>query len=496
MRQRSPKNPLGRTRALAKDSVAKAPSRVTGEEQPRLPSWLFPVPIRTSRFLASEPAFAPFNIEVAHDRITSFSFAAAKTKDVLLYDLQTQLVGNIAGRHGSGRSGIYRGHYLKGVGRTPAAANWSDGEDVYHGSGHLSVGSAIREQLITAFLQARCLGATIVPCQAVLLGPLLPAEARAVQRGESSSRTHFAASDAHMIALTVKPANFARISNFVFALDHLTGKPQHLGELFLDLERYLHPPDAREGLEGSPDGIARALDMAFRRGLENFRAYARVGLFWFYLNSNFSLDGRFLDLETPLFFGAPFVGLEVCDFEGTPVKELLGFEEFGFVLHWRLFLAWLKSRLRLLVEREVGGMREARPFLRELHREIAARFPRRHLLFNDALLTAQAVSNLAGSLDLSRRNKSRLLALACYALEYRIYGAERLIPDMARRPLDFKPAPATPFPRRFEAAGFVAPTPSRDGEAFATTLARLSSLRDPRDLLQSLEKAASFVPKP
>ena len=273
----------------------------SGGEKRRPPSWLFPVPVRPSRFLASDPAFAACNIEVAQDRITSFSFAAAKAKEALFYDLQTQLVGNIAGRHGSGRSGVYRGHYIKGVGRTPAAANWSDGEDIYHGSGHLSAGSASRERLITAFLEARGLGAAIVPCQAVLLGPLSPAEARAVQRGESSSRALFARSDAHMIALTVKPADFARISNFVFALDHFDGTPQHLGELFLDLERYLHPPGARENLEGAPDGIAQTLDMAFRRGLANFRAYARAGLFWFYLNSNFSLDGRFpRSRDTPL----------------------------------------------------------------------------------------------------------------------------------------------------------------------------------------------------
>lgn len=69
------------------------------------------------------------------------------------------------------------------------------------------------------------------------------------------------------------------------------------------------------------------------------------------------------------------------------------------------------------------------------------------------------------------------------------------MPDMAWRRLDFEPAPATPFPRRFEAASFIEPTSSPDGEAFATALDRLSSLRDHRDLLRSLAKPASFVPE-
>jgi len=458
-------------------------------------SWLFPVPVRASRFLAGDASLARFNVEVAQDRIASYSFAAAEKGDALFYDLQTQLQGNSRGRLGSGRSGIYQGHYLKGVGRTPAAANWSDGGDIYHGSGHLSVGSAIREHLITAFLKARGLGAAIVPCEAVLLGPLTPSETRAIRREQSSSRIHFAPADAHMIALTAKPADFARISNFVFALDHFIGTPQRLGELLLDLERYLHPPDAREDLEGAPGGIARALDLAFQRGLANFQAYARIGLFWLYLDSNFSLDGRFLDLETPLFFGAPFVGVSVADIEGTPVRALLGFEEFGFVRHWRLFIAWLKSRLRLLLAPEIGGLREARPYLRELHREITARFSRRHLLYRDVELTARATENLAGALNPGRRDRLRLLELARYALEWRLYRPEKPAPDMAWQPLECQPAPATPSPRQYEAASFIEPAASPDGKAFADALRRLGSNLDAGDLLRLLGKPANFVPQ-
>jgi hypothetical protein len=476
-----------------KESPKRTTRQTSGEPGRPLPSWLFPVPVRASRFVAAEPAFNPLNVEVAPDRIASFSFSSAKKEQSLLYDLQTQLDGNSRGRHGSGRSGIYLGHYLKGVGRTPAAANWNDNGDIYHASGHLSVGSAIRERLISVFLEARGLGGTIVPCKTVLAAPLAPGGARAVGLGKSSSRASFTPGDAHMIALTVKTADFARMSNFVFALDHFTGTPQHLGELFLDLERYLHPPGGRANLQGAPDKIADALNLAFKRGLQNFRAFARIGLFWMYLDSNFTLDGRFLDLETPVFFGAPFAGRAIRTWKGRPLLDLLGFEEFGFVLHWRLFIAWLKARLRFLVLPEMGR-REARPFLKELYRKVSTRFSRRHILYRDEDLLQGATVNLADALGLGHRDMSRLMALARYAFESRVYFAERPMPDATWRRLHFRPAQPTPLPRKFEAPRWIEVSPSRDGEAFSRAIDRLGSISVPTELVQSLAKAHDLVP--
>lgn len=451
------------------------------------PAWCFPVPVRAARFLAGDPAFAQFNVEVAQDRIAAFAFAPSDGQEVLYYDRQTQLLGNTRGRHGSGRSGVYRGHYLKGVGRTPAAANWNEAADVYHNSGHLSVGSAIRERTITAFLAARGLGATIVPCRAVLLGRLTAAETRAVRRGESSSRVGFAAADAELLALTVKPADFARMSNFVFALEHFGNSPQALGELFVDLEKFLHPPGARAGLAGSPEGIAQALDEAFRRGLENFRAFARAGLFWLYLDSNFSLDGRFLDLETPLYFGGPFVGAVVSEAEGVNRRDLLGFEEFGFIRHWRVFLAWLRARLRLLARAEVVEHADVRAFLRELSRELARRFSGKCLLHHDDHLIAGATGNLAAALGLERRDRARLRGLARQSFRWWVHGREINLPDLEWRPVTVPPAPATPLARCFEHASFSAPGASLEGRAFADALSALSGERDPQRLLRALD---------
>lgn len=452
------------------------------------------MPVRRSQFVAADRRSRAFNVEVAQDRINCFSFTPDRANNVLYYDLQTQLHNGYAGRHGSGRSGVYRGRYLKGVGRTPAAANWNNERDLYHGSGHLSVASAIRERLITVFLQARGLGHAIVPCESVLIRQLSAAQRRTVSRAKSSSCPRFAPCDRHMIALTVKPADFARISNFVFALNHAATAPEHIGQLFIDLEYYLRPEWERRGIEGAPETIARCLDLAFRRALEKFEAFGRVGLNWLFLDSNFSLDGRFFDLETPMFFGAPFIGISVGAADGVRLRQLVGFEEFGLALHWRLFIAWLQARLRLLSAREIANSRVTRPFLVELLRRIAARFSDRHLLYRDAELTQRASANLANALALNRRDRSRLTKIARAFFAWRVYETPPTLPNGSWLTLKCPPAPVTPFPRQFKRASFIQPSPSADAERFATAIEQLSSTRSLTELLGLLERVKQFIP--
>lgn len=460
-----------------------------------MPAWLFPVPVRKSRFQASDARLAQFNVESATDLVPPYSFASPSPRDALYFDLQTQLEGNYHGRLGSGRSGVYRGAYLKGIGRTPAAANWNDPNETYHGSGHLSAASAIRERLISVFLAARGLGHTIVPCTAVLIGELDASERRAVGRNQSSSKTYFAAADSALIALTIKPANWARISNFVFALNHCTGKPSDIGTLFLDLQKHLNPPGEQSGTDGTPAEIVDAMENAFHRGLNNFRAWGRAGLFWYYLNSNFTLDGRFMDLETPLYFGNPFVGVEISTVEGRTGRNFFGFEEFGFVMHWRLFVTWLKSSLKFQLVRERGLASEARPFIRELLTELNHRFTPGHALFNDEQLCRDAVANLAGEMDLSRKARTQLHQLARHAMAGKIYGLETPLPDIKWNPLPFRPAPSTPYPRTYEAAAFAPVEPSKHGQSFADATARLGAMTSAKDLLAALASAETLAPR-
>jgi len=448
------------------------------------PPWLFPAPVRTGRFTSASASSALFNVEVALDLISPYHFTNEAATEVLHYEMQTQLLGNVRGRLGSGRAGVYQGHYLKGVGRTPAAANWNDDADVYHGSGHLAVGSAIRERAITACLEARGLGKTIVPCVAVLLGRLKPAESRAVVREQSSSRPGFTAADSRFMALTAKPAHFARMSNFAFALDRFEVNPRNIGELFLDLEHFLQPPEARADVEGSPQTIVDAMEQALNRGMANFETFARAGLFWLYLESNFSLDGRFLDLETPVYFGQPFVGVVTGAADAPP--ELLGFEEFGFVGHWRGFLAWFKAKLELLSQPVCGCGPEVRAFLRELSRRLCRRFSAKHWLFDDPALIRRATQNLAAELGLEAADRKQLRVLAKHAFQSRVYSHELPLPDMKWLPVDAAPAAATPRTRIFHHAPFSPAGTNEEGRKYAEIIAKLSRETDARTLLRSL----------
>jgi len=451
------------------------------------PAWWFPTPVRTGTFLAADPAHARFNIEVAPDRLAAFALQHHARGEVLHFDLQTQLTGNSWGRLGSGRGGVFQGHYLKGVGRTPAAANWNQADDLYHASGHLSVASALRERLITAFLRDRGLEDAIVPCEAVLLRKLSAGETRAIRQSQSSSRPAFNPADATLAALTVKPADFARLSNFVFALDHFEASPRRIGELFLDLERFLNPPLQRSHPEGTARSIVAAMDGAFHRGLDHFQKFARVGLFWLYLDSNFSLDGRFLDLETPLYLGQPFVGMAESKVHGDPQRELLGFEEFEFVRHWRLFIAWLRARLRFMTRRDVVEGTETRVFLGELARELSRVFGPDHLLHRDDALIRSACRNLAPVLGLDRADRRRLHDLARFSFTGCLTGRARRIPDCGWQPVTIPPAEATPRPRRLLHAAFSPTGASAEGVAYNTALTRLSAITDPRRLLVAMQ---------
>jgi hypothetical protein len=440
--------------------------------------------VKQSSFVAPRHSFDRYNIEVDLAGIPPFALDRAPHRGpVLWYDLQTHPEGGWPGRLGSGRSGVYRGRYLKGVGRTPAAANWRAVADRYHGSGHLSVGSALRERLITRALSARGLASAIVPCQALLLRAFTPAERRAVCARATSSNGTFAPADAMMAALTVKPADFARPANFVFALQHFDARPRSLGTLFLHFERYLRPPGERTGGEGEPSGIARALDAAFHRAFETFEAFGRMGLLWMYVQGNVTLDGRIADLETPHFLGAPFVGVRTRDDRWGPERTFLGFEEFEVVQIWRLFLAWLRSQLQLLAAPGLIAARESRLFLAQLARAIDARFAHGHRLYDDAALERRAVQNLARVLDLGTRGRASLRQLARFRLRAVLRSPGDPIPHAGWRPVPFAPAPPSPALFRFEAPAFLPARFAPDAEAYATALARLSGERDLNTLL-------------
>jgi hypothetical protein len=458
-----------------------------------MPPWMFPAPVRRSRFVATGPQWSAFNIEVALDRIRPFALGKQTVQPALSFDYQTQIENNTVGRHGAGRAGVFRGYYVKGVGRTQAAANWNDLQDRYHGSGHLSVASALRERLISAALIGRGLGDAIVPCESVLVRCLRRDERRAVALGQSSSQPSLTPADACLSALSVKRADFARASNFIWALNHFSMHPAQMGNLFLEFERYLNPPNRRDDLGGEPAAIVRAMNSAFRRGLANFARYDRIGLFWMYTNNNFTLDGRFVDLETPMFFGAPFAGIFQQEYKTPLPYRFLGFEGFAFVLYWRLFLNWFQGKLRYLTSPGVLEMAALRSFLREIARQIRQVFPPKHLLYDDAVLQSRAASNLSSTLDLERQGRAHIRELARRAFERTVYAVDDPPPDFGWRPISFQPAPISATPFRITAPSFLKPGLSVDAGMFAAGLERVGAQTDPQALLRSLDSTSDAL---
>ena len=448
--------------------------------------WMFPVPLRPSRFEASSNRWRQCNVEVALDLIGAFAFTKQKSGPVLWCDYQTQIDDNARGRLGSGRGGVYRNKYIKGVGRTLTAANWNDSADVYHASGHMSVGSALRELLITKFVRAHGVADAIVPCETILAGRLEDAEMRAASEGHTSSRPKLTPADALMMALSVKPADFVRTSNFVWALNQMSSKVRDVGLLFMEFERGLHPPEDRGNLEGEPESIAAAMDAAFQRGLANFRRFARIGLFWMYPQNNFTLDGRFLDLETPLVFGAPFIGAFTQTVKGGRPRRVLGFEEFAFVLHWRLFVRWLDMRLQFLTSPGVLADEIAREFLKAVRIAVGSQFHKKHLLYADGRLISEAVGHLVEPLDLGRSGRSRLMELAKYEFAVTVRGAVEPVPDAGWKRVRLPLTPPTSTPFRVEAPDFITPVLTSKAEVYGVALAKLGACGSPAELLRGI----------
>jgi hypothetical protein len=448
--------------------------------------WLFPVPTRPSRFTTAPAGFAFLNREVDLGRIPPFGFDAPTVDDDLLhYDYQTQLEHNAPGRLGAGRAGVFGGWYVKGVGRTPAAANWNTPGDRYHASGHLSVSSALRERLITQALTARGLGDALVPCAAVLLGDLTAAEQISLTTGHTSSRPDRPA-DMRMLALSAKPADFARQSNIVWALDHFAANPASVGGLFLALEQALAPPGDPAAGEGDPREIAEAMSRAFTRGLTTFERFATEGVYWTYLQNNFTLDGRYVDLETPLYFGGPLLGMRHFRTDGRPDRSTVGFESFGYVVQWRLFVRALRAKLRLLNTRAILPDATSRLFLRAVAAELDAMFTPAHLLYQDDVLVQREVAALAQAHDLGPTALAELGAFTRDVFVNAVRGVDRALPTRGWTRFDAGIDTPTVAALVIDVPPYLRPTISPAAAAYTERFVTASRLTDPEALLAAV----------
>lgn len=336
--------------------------------------WSVPVPVEISRFVSLVPAHAELNVQTAP--LPAFgSRAEADPAESLLYaDLQTMLYSQVAGRLGSGRAGFYRGWYLKGVGRTPLAANWNRGDHL-HSSGHMAASAAIREYVASLYVQEQGCGGSIVPCEGVLLAELDPDLRRYHDHLYGARPEAVVPSvDRHLQAISVKPGAFARQTNFIWLLHHLTpatfddgnnslGRFCELMAAALTPDAEAAPESATESADATPDRLIAMFGQAVHLALEHFRAWFERGVWWGSFGNNFTLDGRFLDLETPALMGGPFAGY--MSSSGNPPRRRRGsvvaFEQLTFIAQTRAFCLEAVRILSKLppyfhpIEREFGA---------------------------------------------------------------------------------------------------------------------------------------------
>src|SRR4051812_4657640 len=177
--------------------------------------WNVPVRVEAASFVPRYAVHAELNVRTASSRAFDSQVQPCASHGLLYSDLQTVLYSHVAGRLGSGRSGFYRGWYLKGIGRTPLAANWNRGDHL-HSSGHLAASAAIREYVASLYLAEQGCADTIVPCEGVLFAEL----SRELRHYRSNLYGAMPDDlvppvDRYLQAISVKPGAFARQSNFV-----------------------------------------------------------------------------------------------------------------------------------------------------------------------------------------------------------------------------------------------------------------------------------------
>ena len=351
--------------------------------------WSTPVPVRASTFKPLYEEHTRFSLETDLGKIAAFSIARPDDGQQLVY-CDYQLPGDfpVPLRLGAGRAGFRQGKYLKGIGRTPLAGNWRDHSDLLHSSRHMYASSAIRELIATRYLEAKGLGASIVPCEGILLRQLEPAMRADMQR-EVAARQPYAALlpiDRELQAISIKPGNFARWSNFLWSTTFCLGRLEEVIDLGLLLEHYASGEEHKVAPDQCGAGsIVDALDDAIERGCQNFESFFSAGVYWgSFCNNNSTIDGRFLDLEVPILLGAPmFLGLvpSLIGDQGVPstqVSFVLGSECLDYLRQVRCAIDEFGARLESLEQRCTTAL--GRDFIGTIRASMTARFGEQHLL--------------------------------------------------------------------------------------------------------------------
>ena len=320
--------------------------------------WNLPAPFKRLDYLAQYPEHEELGVCVDLAAIQPFEVREQELDpdSVMWTDLQVGPGENTVSRLGSGRAGFFGGKYLKGVGRTQLAGNWADHRDTSHGTGHMLPSAAVRERIATVYMEAKSAQHLIVPCEGILIRRAEPALVDGLRVFQEKMECEMAPVDRAMQALSVKPADFARFSNVNWLLGSCGPSFEYIVTAAALFKSYSEDPSQPASKLGScsATSIARALASALTRGVDAFREYFRLGIHWGSYYNNFTLDGRFLDLEVPIVHGEPFIGCFANHHSPTidrdPSKDqfaIHGVELFEYALHVVRCIDSIRDRFRL-----------------------------------------------------------------------------------------------------------------------------------------------------
>lgn len=357
--------------------------------------WMFATPVRPSRFVPLSPADAVYDVEVDLSALGPFGGAVADPDGAeLLYADYRTVKGLFLRRIGAGRSGYYRNAYLKGVGRTPLALNWWQPGN-YFGTGHLPASGGTRELVVSRYFQAKGKGQLINPCRGLLVAELVP-ELRDPRAWLLPWELPPLACDTALQSITVKDAGFARFSNVMWHLDHLSlykGEAD-LIRFFTHLVSGLVPDRAIAPAEIRPSVIAQALAATIDRAVQGYREYWRLGVSWLSVHADLTMDGRYQDIDTPLLHGPGYLGA-IAKLEaytpGTPVARfpldvswaaISGFDVLEYLHAMRLFVRHLRAMLNVYVSSEFAFSRAERDFIHGVVHAVGEALPPDHLLWS------------------------------------------------------------------------------------------------------------------
>jgi hypothetical protein len=489
--------------------------------QPNACPWNVPVPVKAAGFVPLFEEHSAFNIQTDLSQIEAFGCREpdASSDELLMADLQTNFGRQVRGRLGSGRSGFFRDAYLKGIGRTTLAANWNR-KDYLHNSGHLPASGAIREYVASEYIRCRALEHSIVACSGVLLLPVnrsLASYHRLLYGSDRPQTGTVPQVDLSLQAISIKSGCFARASNVQWLLNHLT--PGYLHQAH-SLSKFveLYAQGLAEGAclpaiecsQTTPASLADLQLRAIERAVRNFEAWFAVGLWWSSFANNFTLDGRFLDLETPAFAGGAIFGfLLPCDSGPMANSGVIGTEVFVYLAQMKVFLEEICRTLSSLPEWFDPMERE---FAASLATELAGTVLGQGTLLGSPECAIERVvamvrAHICNLSEDEARTAQRIVEQA-HATSFRPFPllseaeAEAAIGAGARTfKLDFPPVLVQPgFRASFYAFGFNPEAPwhapreeFKKGKAMALLMEELDECSDVDELLCKLQRVPEYV---